>query len=294
MHRSLTLVLLLLVAWPAGAAPSLDSQLQTVLGKAFAKVLFGTQAEARAECAAGKAILSKSTPKYLDAYLEECLAVTAAPAGPGNEALQCPHYLKAIGIWRESPPPVTGDEDAALKRAGKLKNWKSFAVKHCGLAAEAPRTDMGPVTDIPPGSRLRTQEGLSYIVPEGWTIRRFDDVEGSAALNHAARGYDMRVARVSLKNKGDYTEKTLLSGGRVLEWKYIEFIPKSGMYVMYGRSRLQGAYVEFGVAADAKSPSLTSVDKEFALATLKAIAGSARIEGKRSCIGNCGPGELVP
>ena len=294
MHKALSLVLLLFVVWPAAAAPSIESQLQTVLGKAFAKVLFSTQVEARAECAAGKALLSASTPKYLDAYLEECLAVTAAPAGPGNETLQCPHYLKAIGIWRATPPPVTGDEDAALKRAGKLKNWKSFAVKHCGVATEAPRTDMGPITAIAPGSRLKTQEGLSYVIPEGWTIRRFDDVEGSAALHHAARGYDMRVARVSLKNKGDYTEKTTLPGGRVLEWKYIEFVPKSGMYVMYGRSRLQGAYVEFGVVADAKSPSLTSVDKEFALEALKAIADSARIDGKRSCIGDCGPGELLP
>ncbi len=293
MKKLIAFALVLAAPSPAIAAPSLESQLQVVLGKAFAKHLFSDQAAARAECETGKALLTEKTPKYLNAYSEECLAVTAAPAGPGNEALQCPHYLKAIEIWRASPPPMTDDEDAALKRAGKLNSWKSFAVKHCGAPAEPARTDMGPIVTIAPGSRLRTQEGLSYVVPDGWTIRKFDATEGFAMLSHAGRNYDMRVARVSPKNKGDYTEKTPLPEGRTLEWKYIEFIPKSGMWVMYGRVKLEGAYAEFGVVADTKSPALASVDKDFALETLKAVAASAKIEGKRACIGNCGPGELT-
>lgn len=293
MKTPIAFAMLLATASPVFAAPSLESQMQTVLGKAFVKLLFGDQAEAQAECAAGEALLTPKTPKYLAAYHEECLAVTAAPAGPGNESLQCPHYVKAIEIWRVSPPPTTGDEDAAIKRAEKLRSWKAFAVKNCGVAAAPARTDMGPITTIAPGSRLRTQEGLSYVVPDGWTIRKFDGVAGSAALVHTGRGYDMRVARVSLKNKSDYTEKTPLSGGRTLEWKYIEFIPKSGMYVMYGRAKLEGAYVEFGVVPGVSAPSGSSVDKDFALDTLKVIAASAKIEGKRACIGDCGPGELI-
>jgi|CXWL01.1.fsa_nt_gi hypothetical protein len=293
MKAPIAFAMLLAVAPAAFAAPSLEREMQTVLGKAFAKLLFGDQAEAQAECTAGKTLLTPKTPKYLAAYHEECLAVTAAPAGPGNETLQCPHYVKAIEIWRVSPPPMTGDEDAAIKRAGKLKSWKSFAVKHCGAAAGPARTDMGPITAIASGSRLRTQEGLSYVVPDGWTIRKFDDTEGFALLSHAGRNTDMRVARVSLKNKGDYAEKTPLPGGRTLEWKYIEFIPKSGMYVMYGRAKLEGAYVEFGVVPGTSAPSGSSVDKDFALETLKAIVASAKIEGKRACIGDCGPGTLA-
>lgn len=293
MKRSIAFALFLAAASPAFAEPQIETQMFTVLGKAFAKLLFATQAEARAECAAAKALLKAKTPKYLEAYSEECLAVTAAPAGPGNETLQCPHYLKAIDIWRISPPPMTDDEDAAIRRADRLKNWKSFAVKHCGAVAEPARTDMGPITDIAPGSRLRTQEGLSYVVPDGWTIRKFDDTEGSAFLSHAGRNYDMRVARTSLKKEGDYAEKTPLPGGRTLEWKYIEFIEKSGMYVMYGRAKLEGAYVEFGVVPAPSAPSGSIVDKDFALETLKAIAASAKIEGKRACIGNCGPGVLT-
>lgn len=293
MKTSIGFALLLAAASPAFAAPSIESQLQVALGKAFAKRLFGTQAEAQAECAAGKALLTAKSPKYLAAYAEECLAVTAAPAGPGNEALQCPHYVKAIDIWRASPPPMTDDWNVALKRTNKLKSWKSFAVKHCGAVAEPARTDMGPITAIAPGSRLRTQEGLSYVVPDGWTIRKFDDTEGSAFLSHAGRNCDMRVARVGLKNKGNYAQKTPLPGGRTLEWKYIEFIEKSGMYVMYGRAKLEGAYVEFGVVPSPGAPSGSIVDKDFALETLKAVAASARIEGKRACIGNCGPGELT-
>ncbi len=150
---------------------------------------------------------------------------------------------------------------------------------------------MGFITTIAPGSRLRTQEGLSYVVPDGWTIEKFDAVEGSALLVHTGRGYDMRVSRVGLKNKSDYTEKTPLPSGRTLEWKYIEFIPRSGMYVMYGRAKLEGAYVEFGVVPS--TAPFSSIDKDFALDTLKAVAASAKIEGKRACIGNCGPGELV-
>lgn len=293
MNRLIVFALVLAAASPAFAAPSLESQLRTATGKAFAKLLFDDQAAARAECETGKALLTAKAPKYLAAYSEECFALTAAPAGPGNEALKCPHYVRAVEIWRTSPPPMKDDEDAALLRAGKLKDWKSFASKNCGAPAEAARTDMGPITSIAPGSRLRTQEGLSYVVPDGWTISRFDDTEGFAMLSHAGRNYDMRVARVSLKNKGDYTDKTPLPSGGTLEWKHIEFVPKSGMYVMYGRVKLNGAYAEFGVVPNRNAPSGASVDKDFALEALKAVAGTAKIEGKRACIGDCGPGEII-
>ena len=105
--------------------------------------------------------------------------------------------------------------------------------------------------------------------------------------------FGLRVARVSLNDKMDYTDKTALPGGRTLEWKYIEFIPKSGSYVMYGRAKLNGGAVELGMAPSKDAPSDASVDKDFALETLKVIAASARVEGKRTCIGNCGPGQLV-
>lgn len=289
---ALALAALIAAAGPALAEAKLERQMFAATGKAVVKMLFATAEEARAECEAGKALLTAKTPKYLAAYSEECFAVAAAPTGPGNEQPKCPYYLRAVEIWHASPPPMSGDEDAALLRADKLKDWKTFAAKHCGASAEPARTDMGPIASIAPGSRLTTQEGLSYAVPDGWTVRRFDDVAGFAMLTHAGNNYDMRVARVSLKDKGDYTEKTALPSGHVLEWKYIEFIPKSGMYVMYGRAKLAGAYVEFGLVPNKDAPSGASVDKDFALDTLKQIADSAKIEGKRACIGNCGPGKI--
>ncbi len=289
---ALALAALIALAGPALADANLEKQMLVATGKAFVKMIFADAAAARAECEAGKALLTAKTPKYLAAYSEECFALAAAPAGPSNEQPRCPYYLRAIDIWRASPPPMTDDEDAAIKRAGRLKDWKEFAAKNCGAPAEPARTDMGPIAPIAAGSRLATQEGISYTVPDGWTVRGFDDVAGFAMLTHASRNNDLRIARVSLKNKMDYTDKTALPSGHVLEWKYIEFIPKSGMYVMYGRANLTGAYVEFGLVPNKDAPSGAGVDKDFALDTLKQIADSAKIDGKRACIGNCGPGKL--
>lgn len=62
---------------------------------------------------------------------------------------------------------------------------------------------------------------------------------------------------------------------------------------MYGRAKLNGAAIELGISPNRNAPSGASVNKDFALETLTAIAGSAKVEGKRACIGNCGPGTIV-
>jgi hypothetical protein len=151
---------------------------------------------------------------------------------------------------------------------------------------------MGPISSIAPGSRLKTEDGLSYVVPEGWTIAGFDETEGYAMLANAGRQAELRIARVSLSNNVSYTEKSSLPSGGTLEWKYIEFIPKSGAYVMYGRAKLNGGSIEFGMTTSKDAPT-SSVNKDFALATLRTVADTAKIEGKRACIGNCGPGTLT-
>lgn len=285
-------------ATSASAAPSpypkLESEMLQMLGKAVVKTLIQQDANAtRVECETGKALLTAKAPKYLGAYVEECFSIAAAPAGPGHEKLRCPHYLRAIEIWRTSPPPLD-DEDLAITRHGRLKSWMSFATKNCGAPAAARRTDMGPIEAIAPRSRLQTQDGLSYLVPDGWTVEGFDETSGEAALVHAERNHSLRVSRYSLKNEGDYTDTAALPGGRVLEWKYYEGIPRSGVFNMSGRAKLEGAYVVFYAMRNANAPSGSSVDKDFALETLKAVADSAKIEGKRACIGNCGPGKIIP
>ncbi len=296
MIRTLTVALCVLVAaTPASASafPKLESEMLQMLGKAVVKTLIHQDANAtRVECETGKSLLTAKAPKYLAAYVEECFSIAAAPAGPGNEALRCPHYLRAIEIWRTSPPPMD-DEDLAITRDGRLKGWMSYATKNCGAPPAARRTDMGPIAPIAPRSRLQTQEGLSYLVPDGWTVAGFDETSGEASLAHAERNHFLRVSRFSLKNEGDYTETAALPGGHVLEWKYYEGIPKSGVHTMAGRAKLEGAYVVFYVMRNADAPSGSSVDKEFALDALKVIADSAKIEGKRACIGNCGPGKIT-
>jgi hypothetical protein len=298
MIRTPTLVLAILAAaMPASAAPSpypkLESQMLQMLGKAVVKSLIDQDADAtRAECVAGKALLTAKAPKYLAAYVEECFSIAAAPAGPGHEQLRCPHYLSTIGIWRASPPPMD-DDDLAIARNGRLNGWMSYATKNCGAPAAPKRTDMGPIATIASGSRLQTQEGLSYLVPDGWTVGGFGATSGEAYLMHAGRSQRLHLSRVSLKHTGDYTDKSALPGGRVLEWKYYEGIPKSGVYNMSGRAKLQGAYIDFYVMRDAGAPAGSSVDKDFALETLKTIAASAKIEGTRACIGDCGPGTII-
>ncbi len=294
MIRFLALALAVLAAASSAYAyPKLEGRMIDATAEALMKNSFRNDAAgARAECETAKALLTAKTPKYLTAYSEICFAFATPVDGTGGQKQRCPNYLRAIDIWRTSPPPMD-DEDDALERAGLLNSWKSFAAKTCGVPLASARTDMGPITSIAPGSRLKTQDGLSYVVPEGWIVDSFDETEGFAMLSHAARQVVMRAARVSLKDTGDYSDKTALPGGRTLEWKYIEFISKSGAYVMYGRAKLNGAAIELGMITGKGAPSGASVDKDFALETMTAIAASAKVEGKRACIGNCGPGEIV-
>lgn len=286
MIRFLALALAVLAAAsPAYAYPKIEDRMIDATAEALKINLFGKEAaRARAECETAKALLTAKTPKYLTAYSELCFAFATPVDGTGGQKQRCPYYLRAIDIWRTSPPPMD-DEDDALKRARLLNSWKSFAAKDCGVPLASARTDMGPVTSIAPGSRLKTQDGLSYVVPEGWIVDSFNETEGFAMLSHAARQVIMRVARGSLNDTGDYSDKTALPGGRALEWKY------TGS--MFGRAKLSGAAMEFGMITGKGAPSGASVDKDFALETLTAIAASAKVEGKRACIGNCGPGEIV-
>ena len=292
MTRIVALALaVLFAAAPAAAQADLESQMRQATGRMVVKLLFADVAGARAECEAGKALLTAGTPGYLAAYSEECFAVAAAPAGPGNEKPRCPGYLRAIDIWRVSPPPMD-DEDAALQRAGKLKEWKSFAAAHCGVPDETARSDMGPIAPVAPGSRLETEEGVSYLVPDGWTVERFFESSGEAVLRDAGRGYRMRVARVGLNDTTEYTDTEVLPSGGVLEWTHVEFVRGSGIYVTYARTDLVEAYLEIGVSTDANGPP-AGVDKDFALELIRGLADSARIVSARRCIGNCGPGRIA-
>ena len=170
---SVTFAMLLAVA-PAWAYPKLESRMLDATVDALMKSSFGNDADgARAGCVAAKSLLTAKTPKYLAAYSEICFALASPSDGNGQKRM-CPNYLRAIEIWRATPPPID-DEDTALKRAGLFHSWKSFAAKNCGAPLASTRTDMGPITSIFPGSRLKTQDGLSYIVPDGWTIESFDE-----------------------------------------------------------------------------------------------------------------------
>ena len=216
MTRLFALALVALIAAsPIFAMPALENQLRTATLNALKKGFSADATAARAECETGKALLTPEAPKYLAAYSEGCFALIATPAELRGDQPQCPHYLRAIEIWRTTPPPMD-DEDDAIKRAGILKQWKSSAVQRCGAPAAAVRTDMGPIAGpIASGSRLATQEGISYLVPDGWTVKKFDETLGYAVLTNAERNTDLYVERVSLTDTNIYPDKATSPSGRV-------------------------------------------------------------------------------
>jgi hypothetical protein len=147
------------------------------------------------------------------------------------------------------------------------------------------RTDMGPIAPVAPGSRLETQEGISYLVPDGWTVKQFYGA-GSALLTDSSRNYHMAIKRSGLQDKELYTNKETLPSGLVLEWKHYELLKGWGL-VMTARARLSAGFVELHVTT-----LKGSVDKGFGLKLIRGVADSVKIVGK-PCIGNCGPGKIV-
>jgi hypothetical protein len=280
----------LLAAAPAVAAADLEKEMTAATGKAVSKMIFGTQEEARAECEAGRAQLSTRTPKYLAAYIEACVALTVSPFGPGKKPDSCPYYQRAVDIWRDSPPPKSSD-DVALSRARKLKQWKDAIAESCPTAAAA-KAKPTPIV-VPEGATVETLEGISYVMPGGWTVENFDETGGHANFENDTLKYGLLVERKAANDKGDYTEKEPLSSGRTFEWEHKEFIKGSGFYVFYARVKFDDAIVNIGMSSSDKADN-DGVDKTTALDIARKLAESIKVLGPRRCIADCGPGEITP
>lgn len=291
---------LLLGAPPAVAETPIEHALLSATGKAFADFLFKDPAAGIAGCQSARQLIKPGMPAYLNFYIERCLATVAEPGGVMGGA-RCPHYRKVIAIWKATPPPIDRkDEDAAISRAGYLRDAKREVARYCTAGASPPpRYDPDAMLIQPraAGGLLQTQEGLSYPLPRGFGVRSFDPDSGTASLRDPAADLDLRVARKGLHDRftreSDYPNRETFKSGTVLAWEYIEFIAGSGSYVMYGRVTLPTAYVELGISTGAKS-GIKSVDKEASLDLFRAIARGVKVTGPRRCIGNCGPGVVKP
>lgn len=283
-------VVTLLTAGVASASPDLEKEMLTATGKAFAKVLFGTAEEARAECEAGRAQLKPGSPKFLAAYVEACLALTVAKPGTEKKPATCPYYRRAIDIWRKTPPPKAEDE-VALKRARQVKQWKESLSTNCpeaGLVAAKPK----PIA-VPAGATVETLEGISYVMPAGWMVEKFDDVDGHGYFKQAEAGLGLLVERRAVTDVGEYTQSEVLKSGRSFEWVHREFIDGSGFYVFYARVKFDTAIVNIGLSATGKE-NKSGIDKDTALTLARNLAESVKLLGPRRCIGDCGPGKITP
>jgi hypothetical protein len=201
-HIPTLLAAILLAAAPAFAAPDLEKEMMVATGKAVAKMIFGTKEEARAECEAGRAQLSAKTPKYLAAYVEACVALTVSPFGPEKKPESCPYYRRAVDIWRDSPPPKASDE-VALKRAGKLKQWKD-AVAGCPNAAVV-KTKSAPIACRQRHRRNPSKASLRHAGRLGG--QNFDETGGHELQERCAEIHCWSSARLqttkSLRRKGN-------------------------------------------------------------------------------------------
>lgn len=288
MKRILVLTLILLCR-PARALPPEEKEMLAVLGKTVVQMIYGTQDTARAECEAGRAKLTEASPKYLGAYVESCLALAAAPFGPGKKPASCAYYQRALRIWKDNPPPKD-DDDSRIARANRRQEWRKAVQEHCPEDAQAePKAKPAPIPHVP-GGIVETQEGISFELPEGWSVDKFDDISGWTNLK-GPDGYFMRVERSGLGGYADYPDKENLPDGRELQTEYKPFLPKTKSFVLYARLMLKDECVRLGIT---RIKSEEGVEKDRGFAWLRAVASSVKVLGPRLCIGDCPPGRVKP
>jgi hypothetical protein len=284
MRRMWPLLLIcLLIASPALAADDLEKQIVAATGKAVDKMIFGPKEEAPVQCEIARKLLPSSAPKYLSAYIEACLGFTEAALGKEPEA--CRHYQSAIETWRKNPPPATNDE-IALKHVTTLEGWKGIVGRSCPSAGPSTvRASEPTMIAVPEGATVATLEGISYVMPGGWALAKFNETGGYAYFNNSTLKYNLRIERKAVDHpgaEGVEAERETLSSGHVLEW--------------HAESNSLAAYVKFDDAVVYINffSIETRVDQETALDLARQIAESLKVLGSRRCIEDCGPGTITP
>lgn len=151
-----------------------------------------------------------------------------------------------------------------------------------------------PLSWLSAGSRVETRENIAYALPDGWTVKMFNQYDGVATLRNAVTSEEMRVSRLGVAGPvpDAYTNTETLTAGRILTWQYDTV---NSYNFLLGRVRLKGAYVEM---------SITTADmtgrpaQESGLAAMRRIARTAAVLGPRGCVGrgdDCGvPGVVKP
>jgi len=268
-----------MLAGPAQALPPIEKEVETVIAKAVIETIDGKIDAARAVCEGWRARLPEGSPKYLNAYFEACLAYAAAPAGPGVKPVACPHYQRAVQIWRETPPPKDA-EDSRLRRARDMKLWREAAVMHC--PADPAAAKPAAIPDIP-GGIVETQEGISFELPAGWSVAEFNDAIGATDLK-GPDDHRLFMERMTSAVPA-YSEVEKLPDGREFQ---TDFNQEYNM--LLARVILKDGVVRFAFRRKGSGV----VEKERAVGWVRAIASSVKVLGPRRCIGECPPGTVRP
>lgn len=284
----------------AFAYPPEESAMLSFTGKAMVASFTQGHDAAMAICESSRASLTAQSPKYLAFYIERCLA-TFAETGSVNGGVdggkRCPHYERAIAIWRATPPPLDrNDEDSAIGRARFLREIKEDYAAYCGANPPGkPKPPAATAMVVPPmaDATVTTGEGISYALPAGFGVRMWDPDTGAAHLRNPVTGDDFSVMRQSSDwavKMGALPEKETVAPGVAMEWEYVEFLPGAKSYVMHARVPLPMATISIG-AGNLAAPA--GIDKAAGLAALRAVAKSVKIIGPRQCIGDCKAGTVT-
>jgi len=216
----------------------------------------------------------------------------------------------ADSLFKDSAAGIAGCESARKLIKPGMPAYLNFYIERCLATVAEPGGVMGGArcphyrkviaiwkATPPPIDRKDEDAAISYPLPRGFGVKSFNPDSGLAMLRDPAADLDLRVERKGLNDRftrgSNYPDKETMPSGAVLAWEYIEFIPGSGSYVLYGRVTLPAAYVVLGISTGSRS-GVKSVDKEAGLAAFRAIARGVKVIGPRRCIGNCGPGTVKP
>ncbi len=153
---------------------------------------------------------------------------------------------------------------------------------------------MAPIP-VPEGATVETLEGISYVMPGGWTVERFYKIGGNASFKNDTLQISLVVQRTAASKVPDdfYTERETLGGGQPFEWVHKELVKGSGYHMFYARVKFNDAVVNIFLDSSVK-PSTVGVDKATALGIARKLAKSIKLLGKRRCIGDCGQGTFKP
>lgn len=139
-----------------------------------------------------------------------------------------------------------------------------------------------------PGAEARllvtTQQSVAYDLPDGWAVDRWTEKTGEAILKNAKSGDLISVERYGLTSDApSYTHVEKIGDDRTLSWDYADSPLSPSDVTLRAHVTFADAKVAARISILASTLTFKGIDKDAALAAVRAIATSLKVTGPRAC-----------